>query len=61
MEGSVPKVHLQVSFFDQALYLPRESGSVKAINRVPVKSTDIETGKLQEEIEPFHTFICKRG
>lgn len=61
MEASVPKVHLQVSFLDQAIYLPRKSVSVDAINRVLVKSTDIENGKLQEEIEPFHIFISKRG
>lgn len=61
MEASVPKVHLKVSFLDQTIYLPRKSVSVDAINRVLVKSTDIENGKLQEEIEQFHIFISKRG
>lgn len=59
MEGSVPKVHFQVSFWDQAIHLPREAVSMDAINKVVMKGTDIEKGKLQKVIESLCIFICK--
>lgn len=59
MEGSVPKVHLQVSLLDQAIHLPRETVSVDAINKVMVKSMDLENGTLQQIIEPLCFLIYK--
>lgn len=59
MEGSVPKVHFQVGFWDQAIHLPREAASMDAINKFVVKSTATENGKLQEVTEPLCIFICK--
>lgn len=48
MEGFVPEIHLQISFLDQAIHLPRETLSKKqdAIKEVMVKSTGFRDGTL---------------
>ena len=60
MEGSVLKVHLQVSCLGQAIHLPREAVSVGAEKKVVVKNTAWEANTLQQAIEPLCFLISER-